>query len=204
MKTADRNRAAKVARFRTLHHGEVFVLPNAWDAASAAIVEAMGAPAVATTSGGISWAFGRADAQGLRREDMLAATARIVRTVKIPVSADIEGGYGLDPRRVAETVRAIIGVGAVSLPYRASRSSPCRRAGSRRCLSRGWRRLLIRAGSCRAGDDQSAGGWTAAAERHGWPRCAPRRRACDGRRGPSKCRHRDSAVGIPTCRRSRQ
>jgi 2-methylisocitrate lyase-like PEP mutase family enzyme len=63
----------------------------------------------------MSWAFGRADAHGIRREDMVAATARIVQAVRIPVSADIEGGYGLSPREVGETVRAIIGVGAVGI-----------------------------------------------------------------------------------------
>jgi 2-methylisocitrate lyase-like PEP mutase family enzyme len=85
---------AKAAQFRALHTNGVFVLPNAWDSASAAMIAAAGAPVVATTSAGMSWALGRSDGQGLTRDEMVAAIERIVSTVgELPVSVDSEGGY---------------------------------------------------------------------------------------------------------------
>ncbi len=105
----------RAARFRALHRGSVLVLPNAWDAASAALVEAAGAAAIATTSAGVSWACGAADGQGLDLRQMTDAVARIVRAVSIPVSADIEGGYGPDPDDVAESVQAVVQAGAVGI-----------------------------------------------------------------------------------------
>ncbi|SDH86371.1 isocitrate lyase/PEP mutase family protein [Nonomuraea jiangxiensis] len=97
--------------FRALHQGPVLVLPNAWDAASAALVEAAGARAIATTSAGVSWANGAPDGHGLSKERMIAAVAGIVAAVGVPVTADIEGGYG----DVAATVRAVIEAGAVGV-----------------------------------------------------------------------------------------
>lgn len=107
-------RAARdAAQLRALHHGDqILVLPNAWDPISAAIVAAAGARAVATTSSGVSWAMGRRDGHGLSRDEAVAAIARIVDSVKVPVSADIEGGYGLEPAAVAATVRGVVGAGA--------------------------------------------------------------------------------------------
>ncbi|MGW0202558.1 isocitrate lyase/phosphoenolpyruvate mutase family protein, partial [Nonomuraea sp. NPDC003201] len=101
----------QAARFRDLHEGTVLVLPNAWDAASAALIEAAGARAIATTSAGVSWANGAPDAEGLGRERMVAAVSAIVAAVTGPVTADIEGGYG----DVAGTVRAVIEAGAVGV-----------------------------------------------------------------------------------------
>jgi 2-methylisocitrate lyase-like PEP mutase family enzyme len=96
-----------------MHGGdEVLVLANAWDAMSAAIIASAGARAVATTSGGISWALGRPDGQGLAREGAVAAIERIVSAVTVPVSADIEGGYGRDPDAIAATVAAVVAAGA--------------------------------------------------------------------------------------------
>ncbi|MEU8354536.1 isocitrate lyase/phosphoenolpyruvate mutase family protein [Nonomuraea sp. NPDC048882] len=108
------------ARFRAMHHGAVLVLPNAWDAASAALVEAAGAQAIATTSAGVSWANGAPDGSGLGREAMVGAVARIVAAVRVPVTADIEGGYG----DVAATVRAVIQAGAVGVNLEDSPGSP--------------------------------------------------------------------------------
>jgi 2-methylisocitrate lyase-like PEP mutase family enzyme len=93
----------------------VLVLPNAWDAGSAAVIEAAGAQAIATTSAGVSWATGAPDAEGLDRHQMVAAIARIVQAVSVPVTADIEGGYGPGPDDVAATVRAVLGAGAVGI-----------------------------------------------------------------------------------------
>ncbi|MEW9555500.1 isocitrate lyase/phosphoenolpyruvate mutase family protein [Nonomuraea sp. NPDC050783] len=107
--------AARAARFRALHSEAPLVLPNAWDAASAVLIEAAGAPAVATTSAGVSWAHGVTDAHGLDRERMIAAVARIVAAVTVPVTADIEGGYGPAPADVADTVRGVLEAGAVGV-----------------------------------------------------------------------------------------
>jgi 2-methylisocitrate lyase-like PEP mutase family enzyme len=107
--------AEKARALRALHHGRVLVLPNAWDAGSAAVIAAAGAPAIATTSGGVSWALGTSDGQHLTRGEMTEAVARIVAAVDVPVSADIEGGYGPDPQDVAATVAAVLAVGAVGV-----------------------------------------------------------------------------------------
>ncbi|MGW4565208.1 isocitrate lyase/PEP mutase family protein, partial [Streptomyces sp. NPDC004561] len=102
--------------FRALHvPGRPLVLPNAWDAVSAAVVEEAGAAAVATTSAGLAWALGAADGDRLDRDRALDAVARITAAVRVPVSADIEGGYAEDPAGVAGTVRAVLAAGAVGV-----------------------------------------------------------------------------------------
>ena len=100
---------------RALHDKGVFVLPNAWDAGSAAVIAAAGAPAIATTSGGVSWALGASDGQHVTREQMLQAVARIAAAVDLPVTADVEAGYGPEPEDVAETVRGVLDAGAVGV-----------------------------------------------------------------------------------------
>lgn len=106
---------AKAAALRSLHEDGIFVLPNAWDAGSAAMMVAAGARVIATTSAGVSWSLGRPDGQNLGREEAVAAIARIAATVDLPVTADIEGGYGSEPGAVAATVTAVIGAGAVGI-----------------------------------------------------------------------------------------
>jgi 2-methylisocitrate lyase-like PEP mutase family enzyme len=102
--------------FRALHvPGRPLVLPNAWDAASARIVEDAGASAVATTSAGLAWALGVPDGDQLDRERALEALVRITATVAVPVSADIESGFAKDPEGVADTVRAVLAAGAVGV-----------------------------------------------------------------------------------------
>ena len=96
------------ADLRALHvPGQPVVLPNAWDAASARAIEAAGFPAVATASAAIAPVLGYADHEGTPPEEMFAAVARIVRAVNVPVSADLEHGYGIPPEelvaRIAET-----------------------------------------------------------------------------------------------------
>lgn len=107
------------AQFRALHTAgasNILVLPNAWDAMSARLIEAAGAQAIATTSAGISWALGHPDGQGLTRDAMAAAVRVIVDAVRVPVTADVESGYGTGtPEDVAETVRAVLVAGAVGL-----------------------------------------------------------------------------------------
>jgi 2-methylisocitrate lyase-like PEP mutase family enzyme len=92
------------------------VLPNAWDAASARVIELAGAAAIATTSAGVSWTYGRGDGQKMRREEMLEVVRRIVSTVEVPVTADVEGGYGTGSiNDVEQTVRAVTASGAVGI-----------------------------------------------------------------------------------------
>jgi 2-methylisocitrate lyase-like PEP mutase family enzyme len=114
--TAATSQADRAAHFRRLHGQRPLVLPNAWDAASARIIELAGAPAIASTSAGVSWSLGRSDGQRLEREEMIEAVRRMVQTVSVPVTADIEGGYGSGTvADVTETVRAVVGVGAAGI-----------------------------------------------------------------------------------------
>jgi 2-methylisocitrate lyase-like PEP mutase family enzyme len=109
------NQQVKAVLFRELHDKGVLVLPNAWDAGSAALIAQGGAKAVATTSGGVSWSAGKPDQQALTRDEMTTLVRRIVDAVDVPVTADIEGGYGPAPEDVAETVTAMIGAGVVGV-----------------------------------------------------------------------------------------
>lgn len=102
--------------FRSRHvPGRPLVLPNAWDATSARIVEDAGAAAVATTSAGLAWALGAADGDRLDRDRALGAVARIAEVVRVPVTADIESGYARDSVGVGDTIRAVIAAGAVGV-----------------------------------------------------------------------------------------
>lgn len=107
--------AAKAETFRGLHEGpQAFILPNAWDAGSAKLLAAAGFPALASTSAGIAYALGRPDASSaLSREENLAALAAIAAAVELPVSADLEAGYGRTPEAAAETIRLSAEAGAV-------------------------------------------------------------------------------------------
>ena len=106
----------KAERLRALHAGpRVLVLCNAWDAASSRVVEEAGFPALATTSAGIANSLGYADGQHISREEMAEAVARITRAVAVPVTADMEAGYGPTPEAAAETARAAIAAGAVGM-----------------------------------------------------------------------------------------
>jgi 2-methylisocitrate lyase-like PEP mutase family enzyme len=117
----DRQRA-KATALRALQTDGVLVLPNAWDAASAALIAAGGARAIATTSAGVSWSLGRPDGQNLTRAEMVDAVARIAAAVDLPVSADVEGGYGPAAEDVAQTVAAVIDAGAVGINLEDSRA----------------------------------------------------------------------------------
>jgi 2-methylisocitrate lyase-like PEP mutase family enzyme len=103
---------AAVSDFFALHRGRGFVLPNAWDPGSARILEQVGFPALATTSAGIAFALGRPDAS-LDRDTMLDNVARIVASVAVPVSADLEAGYGASPSDVARTITLAAELGVV-------------------------------------------------------------------------------------------
>jgi len=119
----DSRQLARAEAFRSLHGEGIFVLPNAWDAGSAAMIAAAGAQAIATTSAGVSWSLGKPDGEHLSRAEMMNVIARVAATVDLPVSGDIEGGYGDDPGSVAASVRAVIDAGAVGVNLEDSRSS---------------------------------------------------------------------------------
>jgi 2-methylisocitrate lyase-like PEP mutase family enzyme len=99
----------RAAAFLALHSGPGFVLPNAWDAGSARVLEQVGFPAIATTSAGIAWSLGVPDGGRLSLDTVLEHIGRIVAAVDVPVSADLESGYD----DVAATVRRAVEVGAV-------------------------------------------------------------------------------------------
>ena len=106
----------KADLLRKLHHGpRVLLLPNAWDVASARIFEDAGFPAIATTSAGIAFTLGYPDGEKISPDEMLAVIGRIARAVKVPVTADVEAGYGNSPADAARTARAVIEAGAVGL-----------------------------------------------------------------------------------------
>ncbi|HST80273.1 MAG TPA: isocitrate lyase/phosphoenolpyruvate mutase family protein [Kineosporiaceae bacterium] len=102
--------------FRSLHDAAApLALANAWDAASARLVEAAGARAIATTSAGVAWSLGAADGDRLDRDQAMAAIARIVASVRVPVTADIESGFGDTAAEVGETITHVIAAGAVGV-----------------------------------------------------------------------------------------
>lgn len=110
--------AQKVAAmaFRGMHRGpKILLLPNAWDVVSARIVEDAGFGAIATTSAGIAFTLGYPDGEKISRAEMLARVGRIARAVKVPVTADVEAGYGPRPEDAARTAREVIEAGAVGM-----------------------------------------------------------------------------------------
>jgi 2-methylisocitrate lyase-like PEP mutase family enzyme len=114
MNTADL--AAKAEAFRALHRGPpLLLMANAWDAVTARIFEAEGFAAVATTSGGVSWALGYPDGEAAPWGEVVEQTARIARAVAAPVTADIEAGFGATPDDVGRSIADIIRAGAVGV-----------------------------------------------------------------------------------------
>lgn len=98
--------AEKAERFAALHKQDsLFVMPNAWDEGSAKMLAAAGFPALGTTSGGVNWCRGRADyVYEVPAEEMLQVYGQIAASVDLPVSGDLENGYGDEPEKVAETI----------------------------------------------------------------------------------------------------
>ena len=102
--------------FRRMHdRKQVLLLPNCWDAGSARLFVQRGFSAVATTSAGVAWSLGYADGECAPLAEVLAAIARITRVAGVPVTADIETGYGDTPADVTATVKAVIVAGAVGI-----------------------------------------------------------------------------------------
>ncbi|HXS41957.1 MAG TPA: isocitrate lyase/phosphoenolpyruvate mutase family protein [Stellaceae bacterium] len=113
----DRAQQAEMAKaFRARHRAaSVLLLPNVWDALSARLFAAAGFEALATTSGGVAWALGYPDGEVAPWDEVLAATARIVRVARVPVTADIESGYGATPAELGAHVAAVIEAGVVGI-----------------------------------------------------------------------------------------
>src|SRR2546427_2491874 len=106
----------KAQDFLARHAGpRMLVLPNAWDVISARVIEEAGFPAIATSSAGVAWASGFPDGERISRGEMLAVVRRIAASVRIPVSADVEAGYGATPEAAAVTARGVIAAGAIGL-----------------------------------------------------------------------------------------
>lgn len=111
-----RERASELARLH--REGPPLVLPNAWDVASARLVEAAGFPAVATSSSAVAASLGYPDGEVIPVDEMFAAVARIARAVSVPVTADLEAGYGL---QADELVERLLAAGAVGMNIEDSR-----------------------------------------------------------------------------------
>lgn len=108
------NQEQKAQRFQALHQGPLFVIPNPWDAGSARLLSGFGFQALATTSAGLAFALGRRDGEGsVSRDEALRNAADIVAATDLPVSADLENGYGDRPEDAAETTRLAAEVGLV-------------------------------------------------------------------------------------------
>jgi 2-methylisocitrate lyase-like PEP mutase family enzyme len=103
-------------QFLALHDGrKTLLLPNAWDVASARIFEEAGFPAVGTSSAGVAFALGYPDGQKISRGEMLSVVHRIAGAVGVPVTADVEAGYGAKPEDAAQTAREVLAAGAVGM-----------------------------------------------------------------------------------------
>jgi 2-methylisocitrate lyase-like PEP mutase family enzyme len=121
MDTERQERLAEM--FRRMHEAPpTLLLPNAWDAMSARAFEAEGFNAIATTSGGVAWALGYPDGEKAPWGEVVSATERIARAVRVPVTADIEGGYSDSINQLAENVEDIIRAGAVGINLEDGRS----------------------------------------------------------------------------------
>ena len=103
---------AKGVAFRALHAGEPFVIPNPWDAGSARVLAALGFAALATTSSGFAFTLGRRDG-GVTLDEVVDHVASIDGSTDLPVSVDLENGYGADPESVARAIRRVAAAGAV-------------------------------------------------------------------------------------------
>ncbi len=115
----------KADAFRAMHAAaEPLLLVNVWDVSSARIIENAGFPAIATTSAGIAFASGYPDGQKIHPDQMIAAVAYIAQSVTVPVTADVEAGYGNTPEGAARTARNVIIAGAVGMNFEDATGDP--------------------------------------------------------------------------------
>ena len=104
--------ADKAAAFRALHEGEPFVIPNPWDAGSARVFAALGFEALATTSSGFAFTLGRLDGE-VTLDEVVSHTAALARATDLPISVDLENGYGAEPGQAARAIVRVAEAGAV-------------------------------------------------------------------------------------------
>jgi 2-methylisocitrate lyase-like PEP mutase family enzyme len=120
-------RKTMVEKFRAMHHGgRILLLPNAWDVASARVFEEAGFGAIATTSAGVAFTLGHPDGQRISRDEMLGVVRRIAMAVKVPVTADVEAGYGKRPEDAARTATEVSEAGAVGMNLEDATGDPKR------------------------------------------------------------------------------
>jgi 2-methylisocitrate lyase-like PEP mutase family enzyme len=142
-----------IATFHDLHAEGCFVMPNPWDAGSARVLEQLGFPALATTSAGMAWALGRPD-NAATLEQALDHLRTIAEAVSVPVNADFEGGYAVEPQQVAEHVRRAADTGIAGLSIEDSSGDPAdplfnlelsvaRIAAARRAIDESGTRVLL-------------------------------------------------------------
>jgi methylisocitrate lyase len=113
----------RIERFHELHQAGCFVIPNPWDAGSARLLAQLGFPALATTSSGFAWSLGRPD-NGISLDEALAHMRMIAAAVDLPVNADFEGGFAVDPEDVAANVAKAAETGVAGLSIEDSTGDP--------------------------------------------------------------------------------
>jgi methylisocitrate lyase len=113
----------RVEAFRGLHESGCFVMPNPWDVGSAIALERMGFPALATTSAGFAWTLGRPD-RGARLDEALEHLRAVAAAVELPLNADFEGGYAIEPEQVAANVKLAAATGIAGLSIEDSTGDP--------------------------------------------------------------------------------
>ena len=111
-------------QFRALHQSDLLILPNAWDAGSARIIEHAGAKAIATSSAALAWAHGYPDGEAIPPDALLSTVREIVRAVAIPVSADVEAGFARDAEAARAFAARVIDAGAVGVNLEDGTGSP--------------------------------------------------------------------------------
>ncbi|HEV8462007.1 MAG TPA: isocitrate lyase/phosphoenolpyruvate mutase family protein [Gaiellaceae bacterium] len=108
----NQSQQTKAAAFKALHEGEPFIIPNPWDAGSAKSLASLGFQALATTSSGFAYSLGRADGE-TTLDEVVAHVAALVAATDLPVSVDLENGYGRDPEHAADAIIRVAEAGAV-------------------------------------------------------------------------------------------
>ena len=103
--------------FKKMHSNDILVLPNAWDVASAVIFEKTGFMAIGTTSAGVSHSLGYPDGQRITLNDQIYLIEHLTNRINVPLTVDVEGGYGKTPKEIANNIRQIIQKGAVGINF---------------------------------------------------------------------------------------
>ena len=156
----------RVAAFQRLHSSGCFVMPNPWDAGSARALEQLGFKALATTSAGFAWTLGLAD-DDVGLEEALGHLRVIVDAVTVPVNADFQGGFAVDPEQVNENVKLAVATGVAGLSIEDS----TRRSSGAAVSSSVWPSNVIRA--ARAAIDETGTGVVLTGRSEGFVRGRP-------------------------------